>query len=67
MTFTELYGKVLLPFIKKFKEAKNEKARKTVIHKAADAVKNSKDVLEIDEDLPKDLPTVRILSILRVL
>lgn len=67
MTFSELYGKVLFPFIKKFEDAKNEKGRKTVVNKAADAVKKSKDLLENAEDLPKDLPTVRIFSILRVL
>jgi hypothetical protein len=67
MIFSELYSKVLFPFIKKFDEAKNEKARKMVVNKAADAVKKSKDLLEIDEELPKDLSTVRIFSILRVL
>lgn len=67
MTFSELYGKVLFLFIKKFEEAKNEKGRKTVVSKAADAVKKSKDLLENAEDLPKDLPTVRIFSILLVL
>jgi hypothetical protein len=67
MTFSELYGKVLFPFIKKFEDAKNEKGRKTVVSKAADAVKKSKDLLENAEDLPKDLPTVRIFSILLVL
>jgi hypothetical protein len=62
MTFTQLYGSVLAPFIKMFKEAKNEQGRKTVITNAADAVKKAKDLLEEVDDLPKDLQTVCIPS-----
>lgn len=51
---------MLFPFIIKFKNAKNEKGRKTVIENAVDAVRKSKNLLELEDDLPKDLPTVCI-------
>ena len=60
MAFSKLYSGVLAPFVEKFKEAKNEKSRKTVVNNAADAVERSKDLLEDQEDLPKDLQTVCI-------
>lgn len=60
MTFSEDYGGILLPFVEKYKAAKNEKARKAVLKTAADAVLKSRDLLEDDvTELPKDLPTVR--------
>lgn len=60
MTFSEDYGRILLPFVEKYKAAKNEKARKAVLKTAADAVLKSRDLLEDDvTELPKDLPTVR--------
>jgi len=58
MAFTKCYASVLSPFVEKFREAKNEKDRKTVVKNAADAVTNSKNLLEDEEDLPKDLQTV---------
>lgn len=61
MTFTQLYSGVLTPFIKTFKEAKNEQGRKAVVKNAAEAVRKAKDLLEEVDDLPKDLQTVCIL------
>jgi hypothetical protein len=60
MAFSEDYGGILLPFVEKYKSAKNEKARKAILKTAADAVSKSRDLLEDDAtELPKDLPTVR--------
>jgi transcriptional regulator of acetoin/glycerol metabolism len=58
-TFTDHYGHIVSPFVKKYQMAKNEKARKALIKSAADAVSLSRNLQE-DEgvDLPKDLPTV---------
>ena len=42
MTFSKIYGNIILPFIEQYKDAKNDKARKVVIANAADAVKKSK-------------------------
>jgi hypothetical protein len=61
MSFTQLYSSVLAPFIKTFKEAKNDKGRKSVINDAADAVTKAHDLLEDANDLPKDLQTVCVL------
>ena len=61
MAFSKLYSSVLAPFVENFKEAKNKKSRKTVVNNATDAVKRNKDLLEYQEDLPKDLQTVCIL------
>ena len=58
MLFSELYGNLLSPFVQKFKDAKNEKGRKTVVNNAADAVKKGKDLHEYSDNLPKDLKTV---------
>lgn len=63
MPFTTRYSKVLAPFLQKYKEATNEKGRKTVLDNAVDAVRKSKAVLEDAEDLPKELPTV-VVSLL---
>jgi hypothetical protein len=60
MSFSKLYSNVLAPFVQEFKEAKNEKGRKTVLANAAVAVKDSKVLLEDADDLPKDLQTVCI-------
>jgi hypothetical protein len=61
MAFSEDYGGILLPFVEKYKAAKNEKARKAILKTAADAVSKSRDLLEDDAtELPKDLPTVRV-------
>jgi hypothetical protein len=60
MSITKTYAAVLSPFIQEFRDASNEKARKTVIDIAVDAVKRSKALLEDARDLPKDLPTVRV-------
>jgi hypothetical protein len=65
MSFAEQYGKVLSPFLKKYKEAENEKRRKGVLKDAADAVVESRGLLEDKgESLPKDLKTVRFFFFL---
>jgi hypothetical protein len=64
MFFSKNYGAVLLPFVKKFETAKNEKERKTVINSAADSVKKTKALLEDEDDLPKDLLMVCVSFIL---
>jgi hypothetical protein len=61
MSFSKLYATVLSSFVQEFKDAKNEKGRKTVVANAVKAVKESKVLLEGQDDLPKDLPTVCIL------
>jgi hypothetical protein len=59
MAFSEKYGTVLVPFVKEYETAANEKARKAVLKNAAKAVRESRDVLEDREShLPKDLPAV---------
>jgi len=65
MSFTATYRTVLFPFVHKYKEARNEQGRKGVVKNAVDAVKESKALLEDAEDLPKDLPTVRIPPFVR--
>jgi hypothetical protein len=63
MSFSEVYGDILLPFVEKYKEAKNEKNRAQVVKNAADAVSSSSQLLENQGvDLPKDLKSVRICS-----
>jgi hypothetical protein len=59
MTFSEDYGKLLSPFLKEYKKANNEKARKAVIKNAADAISSSSGLLEDKgASLPKNLKTV---------
>jgi hypothetical protein len=59
MTFSKIYGNIILPFIKQYKDAKNDKSRNVVIANAADAVKKSRETLEDNSvDLPKDLQHV---------
>lgn len=60
MTFSKTYAAVLSQFIDKYLDAKNEKARKAVVNQAAEAVRESKALLEDAEDLPKGLQTVRL-------
>jgi hypothetical protein len=61
MTFTDDYAGILLPFVEKYKTAKNEKARKAVLKNAAEAVSKSRDLREDNvTELPKDLPMVRL-------
>jgi hypothetical protein len=67
MSFSKTYGNVITPFVKQYEQAKNEKQRKTVLNNAADAVQKSKLLLENEENLPKDLPNVRIYYIIGVL
>lgn len=63
MSFSEVYGDILSPFVEKFKEAKNEKNRAQVVKNAANAVSSSSQLLEDQGvDLPKDLKSVRIFS-----
>jgi len=65
MTFSEYYSEVLLPFIERYKTAKNDKERKAVSRNAAEAVKKSHDLREDEAmDLPKDLETVCLSFIL---
>jgi hypothetical protein len=59
MAFVDEYSKVLSPFLKKYKDAENEKQRKAVLKNAADAVTESKDLFEgKGVALPKDLQAV---------
>ena len=59
MSFSELYGAVLSPFIKKFKLAKNEKEKKAIVKSASAAVSSKKELLEEGgDDLPEDLQAV---------
>jgi hypothetical protein len=62
MSFAEVYSDLLLPFVESYKEANNEKNRTLVVKNAADAVLNSRNLLEEGVDLPKDLKTVRLYS-----
>ena len=61
MSFSATYRIVLSPFVPKYKEASNEKGRKTVLNNAVEAVKKGKALLEDAEDLPKDLTAVSVL------
>jgi hypothetical protein len=64
MSFSKVYASLLLPFVEKYKEAKNEKGRTAVVKNAADAVLKSKNLLEEEgANLPKDLLGVRIFSL----
>ena len=54
MTFGKVYGSILQPFIEKYKEAKNEKGRTTIINNAVDAVTTFRG---LHEDLGDELPT----------
>lgn len=59
MSFTEVYGSILLPFVEKYKTAKNEKARKGVVDIAANTILHSKNLLEQQgSDLPQDIKAV---------
>jgi hypothetical protein len=59
MTFSELYGDIISPFVKKYKMETNEKGRKAVVKNASNAVLKSREEQEQEGvDLPKDLETV---------
>ena len=59
MTFTQAYGKILLPFVQNYKSAKNEKAWKGIVETATNAILNSQNLLEEQGlDLPQDLKAV---------
>lgn len=59
MSFTQVYGNILAPFVENYKNAKNEKARKGVVETATNAVLNSKNLLEEKGlELPHDLKAV---------
>ena len=59
MSFSKVYASVLLPFVKNYEEAKNDKGRKAVLSNAVDAVQKSKNLFEDKGDsLPKDLQAV---------
>lgn len=58
MAFTDIYNTVLTPFLKKFKDAENEKVKKTILKNASEAVIKSRDTMEVKGDLPKDLEKV---------
>ena len=62
MSFSEVYGTVLAPFVETYQEGRNAKERKAIVVEAADAVKEAKELLEEVDDLPKDLQTVSISS-----
>lgn len=59
MTFSKVYGALLLPFVGNYRKAKNEKGRNQVLKNAADAVTKSGNLLEDGVDLPKDVISVR--------
>ena len=61
MAFDDNYSAVLSPFLKKFKDAQNEKQKRAVLKNACDAVVKSRDLLE-DKTvaLPKDLSAVHL-------
>lgn len=62
MSFIKVYSDVLTPFVVKYKEAKNEKGRAAILKNAADAVLESKNLLEDNGGaLPKDLKGVRFI------
>lgn len=62
MSLSKVYGDVLLPFVQKYKDARNEKERKAVMKNAAEAVVENRNLLENKGgNLPKDLPNVRII------
>jgi len=58
MSFTEVYKQVLVPFLKNYNDAENEKLKKAVLKNAAASVVKNREELEIKEDLPKDLERV---------
>jgi hypothetical protein len=58
MTFSDDYATVLFPFIKMYKDCKNEKGRHSVVTKAAEAVRSSRDEMEVESALPKEVETV---------
>jgi hypothetical protein len=59
MSFAKTYGDILEPFIKEYKDASNEKGRKTVLNNAVNALKEGRNLVEDGGvDLPKDLQTV---------
>lgn len=60
MPFIKLYSSVIAPFVEKYKEAMNDKGRKTVVNDTVDVIKNTKNLLEEGDKLPKDLQTVHI-------
>jgi hypothetical protein len=60
MSFSKVYSAILLPFVGKYKEAKNEKGRMTVVTNAVNAVTTSRSLLEDQGlELPKNLKSVR--------
>jgi hypothetical protein len=62
MSFTDLYINVLAPFIQNFRDASNQKERKSVVKNAADAVVNSRLRMENKgADLPNDLEKVCLI------
>lgn len=59
MSFTQVYGNILLPFVKNYNNSKNEKARKGVVEIATNAVLKSRNLLEEKGlELPQDLKAV---------
>lgn len=60
MSFSKTYGKVIRPFIRKFKEAKNAKLRDAVVLNAAESVRKYRENLEEKgEELPKEEKELR--------
>ena len=63
MAFRDIYCNILLPFVKSYKLTANQKNRAVIIKNAAEAVVNSRHLLEdTGIDLPKDLHVVHLLS-----
>jgi hypothetical protein len=60
MSFSKTYGKVIRPFIRKFKEGKNKKLRDAVVLNAAESVRKYRENLEEKgEELPKEEKELR--------
>ena len=63
MSFTESYSTVLKPFFDDYKASTNEKERRTIVKRAADAVTTAKGQLEEEQVvLPKHLQAVGVTS-----
>jgi len=67
MPFAKIYSDVLSPFINNYKVAKTVKDKNLVVTNAVDTVKQSKEMHEYDEELPKDLPKVGLIHVICIL
>jgi hypothetical protein len=64
MAFSNIYSSILLPFVKSYNKATNEKSRGIIVKNAADAVLKSRHLLKDKGiDLPNDLKQVCVFSL----